>query len=53
MMNKKFTTTHLFENETFCNIINVFTVTIGQFNAYLLNLSFLIFFLNINIWTLV
>ncbi len=28
---------HLFEMETFCNIINVFTVTFDQFNASLLN----------------
>ncbi len=28
---------HLFEIEIFCNIINVFTVTLHQFNAYLLN----------------
>ncbi len=27
----------LFENEVFCNIINVFTVTFDQFNASLLN----------------
>ncbi len=28
---------HLFEIEIFCNIINVFTDTFGQFNASILN----------------
>jgi len=28
---------HLFETEIFCNIINVFTVTFDQFNAFLQN----------------
>ncbi len=26
---------HLFETEIFCNILNVFTVTFVQFNAFL------------------
>ncbi len=28
---------HLFEIEIFCNIINVFTVTFDQLNAFLMN----------------
>jgi len=28
---------HLFEIETFSNIINIFPVTLDQFNAYLLD----------------
>ncbi len=30
---------HLFEIESFCNIINIFTVTFDQFNASLMNKS--------------
>ncbi len=39
----------LFEIESFCNIINVFTVTFEQFNAFLLNKS-INFFKKIAYW---
>ncbi len=38
-MNRKFKRTALFEIEIFCNIINVFTVSLDQFDAFLLNKS--------------
>ncbi len=38
-MNRKFSEQCLFKIETFCNIINVFTVTFDQFDASLLNKS--------------
>ncbi len=42
-MNGKIKKQHLFEIEIFCNITNVFTVTLDIFNAALLNKSIQIF----------
>jgi len=53
---------HLFEIESFCNIINAFTVSFDQFNASLLNKSIHFFqktknkktfLLTPNFWTVV
>ncbi len=39
-MNINFKVHHFLELQIFCNIINVFTVTFDQFNAYMLNSIF-------------
>ncbi len=43
-MNRKFKRTALFEIDIFCNIINGFIVTFGQFNASLMDKSIVIVF---------
>ncbi len=44
---------HLFEIEIFCHIINVFTVTLDQFDASLINKCVhFFFFILINFWIL-